>query len=281
MIKRVLVCTDGSQYSETACAYAIHLAKRLQADLTGVHVLDSRLLEGPLLSDISGWIGAQPYGNQLQQFRDILEHKGRAVIDAFNETCAAAGVNSEGILRMGHPARALLDEEDNADILVLGQRGVHVDIIGDGMGSVIERVVRHSAKPCLVTPATFRETNNIMLAYDGSEHAKHALQYAIFLSKTLDLELIIMTVADDKDEAMAERVSEEAMQVAETQDCRAISLVCEGRRSAHVILDVVDEQGADLLIMGAYGHSRIRELVLGSTTHHVITHAAIPVLLVR
>lgn len=281
MISHILVGTDGSRYGDTACAFGMDLAGKLSARLTGVHVLDSRLLEGPLMADISGWIGAQPYGHQLAQFREVLEKKGRAVADAFTERCAESGIEGAGVLRMGHPSRVLLDEEEQADLMVLGQRGLHADLLGDSMGSVVERVVRHSVKPCLVTPESFCDVSKLVAAYDGSDHARHALAQAISLARALDLELILLTVTEQEAAAAAERLGAEALQEAESQGCRAVTLVCEGRRPGQAILEGAAEQGADMIVMGAYGHSRIREMILGSTTHFVITHSDLPVMLVR
>ena len=61
MIKSILFCTDGSDYSNVACDYALWLAQKLGARIEALHVTDVRLLEAPLLADLSGAIGAQPY----------------------------------------------------------------------------------------------------------------------------------------------------------------------------------------------------------------------------
>lgn len=281
MMKSILVCTDGSRHGDVACEYAIYLTQQLKGQLTGLHVLDSRTLEGPLMADISGWIGAQPYGSQLQQFREMLEQKGSAIIDAFNDRCAKAGVKAEGLIRMGHPSRVVIEEEVRAELVVLGQRGHHADLIGDVLGSTSERVVRHSVKPCLVTPPTFKEITKIMAAYDGSAHASRALHEAIELAQALNTELIILTVAEGEDGERMNTISQEAMRLAEAHDCRAVNLVSEDARSSRAILDNAREQGCDLIVMGAYGHSRIRELILGSTTTYVMNRADVPVMLVR
>lgn len=280
MIKSILIGIDGSSYSDTATAYGLDLAQQLQAHVTGVHVLDSRMLEGPLMADISGWIGAQPYSSQLQQFRDLLEQKGRTIVEAFDQRRAEAGIKGEGLLRMGHPSRVLVEEEVRAELVVLGQRGLHADIVGESLGSVAERVVRHSIKPCLVVPEINRPIRKMLVAYDGSGHASQALHEAIELSQALNVELIILTVAE-KDEAWAQKTSQEAIKLAEAHESHAIPLVSDDRESASSILDNSAEQGADLIVMGAYGHSRIREWILGSTTTHVMTRSSIPVLLVR
>jgi len=281
MMKSILACTDGSRHGDIACEYAIHLTRQLKAKLAAVHVLDSRMLEGPLMADISGWIGAQPYGSQLQQFREMLEQKGNAIMEAFNDRCAKAGVEGEGLIRMGHPSRVIIDEEVRAEMVILGQRGHHADLVGEALGSTAERVVRHSIKPCMVTPPVFREISKIMAAYDGSGHASQALHEAIELAQALSAELIILTVAEEQDGERMNEISREGMRLAEAHECRAVNLVSEDKRSSRAILNNAREQGCDLIVMGAHGHSRIRELILGSTTTQVMMHADMPVMLVR
>jgi nucleotide-binding universal stress UspA family protein len=259
----------------------LYLARRLSCELVGVHVLDSRMLEGPLMADISGWIGAQPYGNQLQQFREVLEKKGEAVMAAYNERCVKAELPESGVIRMGHPAAVILEEEEKVDAVVLGQRGIHADLLGESMGSTTEKVVRHSAKPCMVTPAAFKTIGKILAAYDGSEHAGHALQVAVEWAKALQVELLVLTAADENDGSEANRLAQAGREQAEQSGCKAVHMVAEHQRPADAILESALEQGCDLVVMGAYGHSRIREWILGSVTHQVLVGAKCPVLLVR
>ncbi len=281
MIKNIMVCLDGSRHSDIACEYALHLSQQLSARLTGLHILDSRMLEGPLMADISGWIGAQPYGSQLQQFRDVLERKGETIVEAFNHRCEQAGIPADGALKMGHPSRVIVEEENRTELLIIGQRGQHADIVGEALGSTAERVLRHSIKPCLVTPSEFQPINKIMAAYDGSGHASQGLHVAIELAKALNVELIILTVTEGKEIAETERISAEGLKLAESHDCRATNLIVENHRSSQGILESAQEQECHLIVMGAYGHSRIRELILGSTTMNLMTRSHLPVMLVR
>ena len=280
MIKSILVCTDGSDHSNAAADYGIHLAQRLEARLLGLHVLDSRMLDGPLLADISGWIGAQPYGAQVQQFQELLKQRGEAIIAAFNDRCKTAGMPVDSIIRSGHPPTVILEEEGRAELLILGQRGEHAGLLGEMTGSNVERVVRHSSNPCLVTPGEFKPISRILAAYDGSGHASQALQEATELAQSLGIELTILTVEEEGDKDRAEQIAKDAKELVEAHDCKAETLVTQGK-SAAVILEIAHQKKCDLIVVGAYGHSRIREMVLGSTTHQIINRARVPVMLVR
>jgi nucleotide-binding universal stress UspA family protein len=280
MIKSILVCTDGSAYGDTACRYAIHIAQRLKAQLAGLHVLDSRMLEGPMLSDISGMLGAQPFSVQLEQFRDLMEEKGETVINALEERADQAGVDLEKKIRMGHPARIILEEEVGAELLILGQKGEHAALIGDLLGSNIERIVRRSAKPCLVTPAEFQPVTKILAAFDGSVIASKALHEGIELAQALGVPLLILTVRTHASDQYAEDIAETGIKLARAHNCAAARLLVDGRPSEQ-ILEVAHHHGCNLIVLGAYGHSLIREWIIGSTTAHLINQTDLPVMLVR
>ncbi len=280
MIKSILVFTDGSEGGATACRYAMALAKGLGAELGGCHVLDSRMLEGPLMADVSGWIGAQPFSGQLKQFRDLMQQKGEAVIGALLDSAASEGLEIEAQLRMGHPARVILDEERRAEMIVLGRHGEHREMGGGFIGSTAERVARHSLKPCLVTPDVYAPIRKILCAYDGSSYAGKALHEAIELALALQTPLVILSVADGADPGAAREWAEDGIRMARAHECAAANLVLPGRPD-HVIPAQADELGCGLIVVGAYGHSRIREMILGSTPHALIARSTKPVLLVR
>lgn len=280
MIKTLLVCTDGSPGGNAATGFAIFLAHRLKARLTALHVLDSRMLEGPLMADISGWVGAQPYGAQLQQFRQLMEQKGEAVMASFGTACTNAGVDADTVVKMGHPARVILESEARAELVILGRFGEHAELTGEMIGSTVERVIRHSIKPCLVTSSTFNPITRILCGYDGSGHSSKALHEAIELALALSAPLVILTVAESHNVAEARELAEEGIRLARAHECAAGNLVVEGRAD-QALLTKAEELGCDLIVVGAYGHSRIREMILGSTTQNLVTRARLPVLLVR
>ena len=280
MIKNIMVCTDGSTYGDVACQYAIYLTTRLGARLIGLHVLDSRMLEGPMMADISNWVGAQPYGAQLQNFTELMQDKGESVIDAFETRCREAGMTAETALRSGHPVRVILEEEARSELLVLGKRGEHARWLEAMIGSSVERIVRRSVKPCLVTPERFKPVSRILIAFDGSTHGSGALREGVEMSQAIQAPVTMLTVGDDQDPEKARKVSEEGLTMARAHGCSVEALVREGEPS-EVILSVAQSKACDLIVMGAYGHPRIREMILGSNTNHVLMHAEVPVMLVR
>lgn len=280
MIKSILVCTDGSEHGDVAAEYGIHLAKQLEARLIGLHVLDSRMLEGPLMADISGWVGAQPYGTQLQQFRELMEQKGETILNAFADRCQQSDITPETWLKMGHPPQIIIDEEARSELVILGQKGEHAEFLGEMMGSMVERVVRHSVKPCMVTPGAYQPITKILAAYDGSNHASQGLHEAIELAAALKVGLHILTVKDGIDDEKARQILQDGLSLAEAHKTDAEGDIAKGD-AEEVIIEKAREKGCNLIVVGAYGHNRIREMILGSTTTQLITYSDIPVILVR
>lgn len=280
MIKSILVCTDGSKYGDTAVEYALDLASRLRARLLGLHVLDARVLEGPLMADVSGWLGAQPYGAEVEKFRQLLEEKGNAVLAAFMDRAARAGIKAASELKMGHPARIILQEEGRAELLVIGQRGEHAEFGGELVGSTADRVIRRTVTPCLVTPLEYRPVNRILAAYDGSGHATMALREAAEMAAALGVELMVITVTDHLESDEAQQISDNGFALAADHTERVKAVIEQGEAAA-VLLEYVEKEKCDLIAVGAYGHSRIRELILGSVPTQLVAGAKVPVLITR
>lgn len=280
MIRSILVCTDGSAHGDSACEYAIHFAKHLRAQLDALHVLDSRTLEGPLMADLSGWIGAAPFTAQLGQLRLMLENKGRAILETFGRKCSDSGIASQGRVVLGHPARVIPVEAANAELIVVGRRGEHADLDRDSAGTTTERVVRHSERPVLVVPENFHPIQKILAAYDGSNHGGKALHEAIELAQEMNVPLVVLCVAPHGEIETAQETVQNAMRLVRAHECPAAPMIARGP-AGPAILRTAEEIGAGLIVAGAFGHSRMHELILGSTSSYLMSRSTKPVLLVR
>src|ERR1017187_104031 len=280
MYKTILLCTDGSPAAEVAGDYAIWFARKLGASLRALYVTDIRLLEGPWLADLSGAVGAQAYSAMLPQLQKIQEEKAMMVLAAAKERCQKSGVACETVHETGGLVQAILDQERRADLVILGQHGEHAEWAGGMLGSSVERVVRASVKPCLITPEKFHEIGHMLIAYDGSDESSKALRAGIALAPTLGVKVTITMVAALGGEDSAAVTLEKARQRALGSGVEDQVEVLHGDPEEE-ILELRETIGADLIVMGAYGHTRIRELILGSTTSQVIRKATVPVLSVR
>lgn len=280
MYRKILLCTDGSPDAEVAGEYAVWLGRKLGADLHALYVTDLRLLEGPWLADLSGAIGAQPYPGLVPRLQQIQKQKAETVLAAVCQRAASHGVGCDSTHATGSLPHTVLELEKDADLVVLGQHGEHAQWAGEMLGSSVERVVRVSVKPSLVAPDEFREINSVLIAYDGSAESDKALGAGIQLASGLDVEVQIVTVCQREQEERAAVVLRQAHQRALDAKLIAHAQLLHGNAEVEILNERL-KTGADLIVMGAYGHTRIREFVLGSTTSHVIRKSTVPVLLAR
>ena len=278
MIKQILVGIDTSEHSRTAQAYAFHLARRLGATLIGLHVVDIVSIEGSFFHDISGSLGLEPYLDFSSKMREVLSARGKAVLEDFKQAARREQVAVETVLDVGVVPNQLCERAKAVDLLIIGHRGINERFSTGLLGSTAESVARKSPRQMLVSPTRFREINRALLAYDGSDRASRAMRAAADFALTLDISLVVVTVA--RDLKLGERTLDQARSYLEPYSIRAEFKLVQGH--AHDgIINSLKEFGADLLFIGAYGHSRIIEMVLGSNTEYVLRNAPCPVFMSR
>jgi nucleotide-binding universal stress UspA family protein len=284
MIKKILVPTDGSPNSLTALEYGIYIARKLDAAIAGLYVLDVGLIQGPMLTDISGSVGMPPYEGFFDAIEKSLNEKADFILKEFKERCQESGVKVEVKKIIGKVSPVIIDEAQDADLILMAKKGEHFHLKEGGLlGSVAEAVVRNSGKPVLITPENYLEIESMGLAYDGSESAVKALKLSLNLSEQTvwPMTVIIITAESSKAAALSAQVEETSQRDPDAPpivDCEIINLT--GKEQDEII-KFISEGSVELMVMGAYGHNRLRQLLLGSTTSHVIRKSPIPILLIR
>lgn len=278
MIKKILVPTDASEAAEVGVRYALSLAKQHGATLHALHVIDIKLLEGPFLRDISASLGTAPYVNYQSNIAKILEERGQAALQYFQRQSEENNVRSEQTLVTGNIVRCIVDMTELMDMVVMGRAGEHVEWLEGLIGSTTEGVVRRAHCPVLVTGRESAALERVLVAYDGSSHAKKALQLATEIAEAWDVLFKVVSVTDDSEGD--EELLEAARSYVEAHELK-VEFISKTGDPSEVLVDYADEVKADLIVMGAYGHTKVREWVVGSTTAYTINHAPCPVLLTR
>ena len=169
-------------------------------------------------------------------------------------------------------------EQDN-DLIILGKRGENANRASEHLGANLERIVRSSHKPCLVTPREFQPVERIMLAYDGGKSCQNAVQYLAREAFIKDLELHVVTV-DTGNHEKATRHLEFANSLLEQASLKPICQLLQGTPEL-ALEHYITARNINFLIMGAYGHNRIRQMIIGSTTAQMLRNSNIPVILFR
>lgn len=282
---KVMACLDVSIYNTPVTDYAAWASRRLDAGLVCLHVLD-RKPAGPTQADYSGSIGVDAASHLLDELAEldarqsrIAMQRGRVMLDQACERARATGaIRPEALQRHGPLVQALTELEDGVRLFVLGKRGEAADFNTGHLGANLERVVRSVHRPTLVASREFRPVKTFAIAFDGSPTTRKCVEMVAMspLLKGLDGHLIVAGGEDSK--------GAEAIDWA-VKHLQAAGVATETHVHAgdaeQVIAECVDRLSIDLLVMGAYGHSRIRHLILGSTTTAVLRSCTIPVLLLR
>lgn len=279
MIKSILVALDGSRHADGALEYALWLASRLGARVIGLHVIDIVSIEGSFLHDVSGSLGFEPYLDFSSKMREALQERGRVLLDTFTARCSERGIPCETALPIGIVANEICDQARTADLVVMGHRGVNEQFSTGLLGSTTESVTRKSPKSVLACPAVFAAPTRPLLAYDGSPRASAAMHAAAELTSALGLPLTVAHVGREGD-AEAQRIVDEARRYLASWRLEAATRMLTGPPHQRIV-DLLRDGGFDLCFIGAYGHSRIIEMVLGSTTEFVLRNAPCPVFLAR
>jgi nucleotide-binding universal stress UspA family protein len=279
MIKTILVGIDGSEHARTAAQYALWLGRRLGAHVVGLHVIDIVSIEGSFFHDISGSLGFEPYLDFSSKMRGVLQGRGRALLDGFADQAQQQGVGAETAMGVGVVANEITERARTADLVVIGHRGVNERFSTGLLGGTAESVSRKCPKPVFVSPMEFRESTKPLLAYDGSARAAAAMQVGAEFCTRLGLPLTVLTV--NKDEEQGQRALGEAEAYLRPYDLPVSFELQRTGNAPERIANFIREQNHDLLFIGAYGHSRIIEMVLGSTTEYVLRNTDCPVFLNR
>ncbi|MBM2802151.1 MAG: Universal stress protein [Deltaproteobacteria bacterium] len=278
MIKNILIPLDGSDHCKAALDYAVWLAQGLNGTLFGQHVIDTISIEGAFFHDISGSLGFEPYLDFSAKMREILDERGKIILADFAEVCAKKNIRHQTFLDMGLIANEICERAKVADLVVIGHRGVNEGFSTGLLGTTAESIARKCPRPILVSTKQFKPIERPLLAYDGSQRASSAMESAAEFCSLLKLPLTVLTIA--KEEAQAQTVLQRAKGYLGSY---AIVVTYESARGfpEQKIIEHLVNLNHDLLFIGAYGHRRIIEMVLGSTTEYVMRNAPCPVLMNR
>lgn len=279
MIKNILLALDGSEHSQAALRYTLWLAERFRSQISGLHVIDIVSVEGPFFQDLSGAFGFEPYLDVTGKVRQALHDRGQFILEEFAATCREQSIPCETNLVTGIVANEICERARTMDLVIIGHRGVNEQFSTGLLGGAAESITRKSPRPVFMTPMQFHPMSKPLLAYDGSPRASTVMHSAAEFCSALNLPLAVLTVTN-REKGGEEKILEEARHYLNSYGLKPTLLSVTGHPNQRII-DCIKEHGHDLLFIGAYGHSRIIEMVLGSTTEYVLRNAPCPVFLSR
>ncbi|MBD1916562.1 MULTISPECIES: universal stress protein [Cyanophyceae] len=287
-MKRILLCTDGSTFAQSSYPYAAWFAQGIGANVDVLYVTDSRGQATAEASNLSGSIGLGAAESLLKQLVEVeherakLNHQKAKLILADAEAAIAAhGATTVKLIhKTGFLVDCLEDLEADVDLVVMGKRGEAADFASGHLGANVDRIVRSGHKPCLITPKTVVPMERLLVAYDGSPTGQKLLRFLLDTPGLRELEIHLLTVAGSESDAEKTRCLAEARTILQASGLKPEASLQVGE-TEKAIARYIDDHDISLLILGAYGHRRIRHLVIGSTTVQLLRSSQIPVLLYR
>lgn len=283
-MEQIIGCVDGSKVTQSVCDASVWMAQILDRPLTLLHALEHEDL--PMTGDLSGSIGLGARDDLLNELIELesqranLELKqGKLMLEAVAARAQDAGIQRvETLQRHGGLVETLEDLADATRAVIIGRQGEAHTGFPEALGSHIESVIRSVKTPVLVVAEQFQVPTEVMFAFDGSETAERVLTRMTEspLFQSLSIHLVMVQTGD------ANQV--EAFEAARMQiEGSGLSVKAE-RLNGTVTEALVQYQQAhhiDLTVMGAYGHSRIRQLLVGSQTTRMLERSETPVLFMR
>lgn len=274
-LKDLLVHVDGSRRSAARLDAAIALAARHNAHLIGIYVLTYPRIPGFIRVEL----GEEVLRHQAEAIRAAAEQAERD----FNNRIGNNGVSGEWRLVDGPAPEMLALHARYCDVAVVGQR----DPEGDEAAAAAEmpdRLILSVGRPVLVIPNVGDYPvigERIMVAWDASRLATRAVHDALpLLERSRHVSVIAINPQGG--------VEGHGM-IPSADICLHLARHGVNAEAQHLYADDVDvgdmllsraaDQAIDLLVMGAYGHARWRELVLGGATRHMLQHMTMPVLM--
>lgn len=277
-MKDILVHLDDSEGCSHRIRTAISLATKHDAHILGVAL--------KIKSTIAEYIGeALPSGFQEAQ-RQAVEESARKALDRFEKAAKEAGVSFETTTIERSAAKApaaLAFYARHSDISILAQ--TDYDKGGAGFNTTLyEAVLFESGRPIYLVPYVGKKNQPVktaVVAWDGGAKSARAVNDAIPLLQDREETIILVINPDDREGAHGQKPGED---IAAHLSRYGIKSRVERSTIRDIdidkaILNFLAESGADLLVMGAYGHSRLREKAFGGVTQNILKEMTAPVLM--
>ena len=280
----VIACIDGSSLSECVTTASVWAAKQMDTPITLLHSLEKEAIRTD--DDLSGSIGFGSREHLLDELVALdakraklaLEH-GKLVLENAKEFALKAGAKKIDLVqRHGDLVENLTDLEESTRLIILGRLGSNHTQNAHTIGSHIERVARTSHRPILISVGQFTAPSNFMIAYDGREAADNAITRMAKSPLLLGLPCHLVMAGESTAERQEKII--QAQKRLEDEGFEVTASIIPGKIYP-VLTQYREENQIELMAMGAYAHSKVRQFFVGSNTSKMIVESTIPLLILR
>lgn len=275
MLKSILVGLDGTKFSEAATALGLDWAQASGAKLVGQTVVDEPGITVPEPVPMGA---AYFKGQRDEELLEAARRRSRQWLAQFDSRCERAGIPFRSLDGTGDPAEVLLAEAQRHDLILLGAETHFRFGPTERPCDTLDKVLHSPPRPVVAVPERLGEGHTVVIGYDGSLQAARTLAAYAATGLATRNENVIVTIDEDCDEA--KRIAGRAVDFLSLHGVAVKSRPVETRLDpASILLDHSVQLKAHLLVMGAFGHSALREFFFGSTTRGVLHSSTVPVML--
>ncbi|MFD0915706.1 universal stress protein [Pseudahrensia aquimaris] len=276
--KDILVHIDSSDACTDRVAAALALAERHEARVIGAALA--------LESTISSYVGIAIPASLVSQQKEIVQKSAEEAVAKFTEAAKAAGVAHDSVVISCSASKAparLAYHARHVDLTFMGQPNPDDDNASFNE-TLLDGVLFASGRPVYVVPyigRNIRPIRKAVIAWDGGKKAVRALNDAIPILKDRNEVIVLVINPDDRGDAHGDKPGAEiAAHLARHGIEAKVDLhVAPDASADNLILNYLSDTGADLLVMGAYSHSRLRERAFGGVTNTILKQMITPVLM--
>lgn len=272
-MRSLLLALDDTPAGAGAAMLALCLATKHDAAVTGASVLDVDYLTPREPRGIgTAYYKFKADIARLKQGHELTER----LSEAFLQQCRARNVRGHVLALEGCPWEELCAAAVAHDLILIGRDSdLHGEPSG-GPAKTVEKILRENPRPLLIAPAMASEPSRVVIAYDGSVPSARTLQSFTLLGFASNCEIHVISIDPVQD--VADRCVGQASTYLGLYDTACITRAIASRANpAELVMAEVRVLGADLLMMGAYGHRGWRETLLGSFTTRLLSECPVTI----
>ncbi len=279
MIKSILLAVDGSVYTAAVVTYGLDLAQKLKAHIRAYSIVDVRIYDWVLNTGAEGYMPVIPSNMFHEESHKFHNERADTLLGKVGERIQKAGLSFDSGKLEGSPVEMICELARQVDLVIMGARGDYARWGDRLLGATLEAVSRQIQTPLMIVDKTYLPFKTLTCAYDRSESGTQALKLSAYLAQELKLPLEVVSVHEEELERA--NILSEARNYLQPYQI-TMNLRSEGGDPATVLIQITEKSPQPTaLLMGSYGHSRIREAIIGSTTVQVMRKALKPIILTK
>ena len=277
--RRILVAVDNSPAALARVESAVNLANIIEADVTAILAIHLEVPPVAASTMHGGWYMGEEILNNSRQ-------EAIKSADMIHEACELLAERLQWdlgwIQKEGDAVQVIGEEARYHDLLVLGRPDT--EGTASGFRGDVHAILLEAGVPCLVmpdaSPGFSQQPRKVVLAWDGGREACQAMRGGLGFLMRAEEVIVLTLVAHEDERSHYEYVNGRATDFLSSHGASARGLLVdkEGLFNGPSLIQQAEKLAPDMIVMGAYGHSRFRETILGGATRYLLQQAAVPVM---